>query len=120
MSSGYFFFPFNRPLTSRLPKGKERIVFQSITGAGTIPIPNYNSYKALVAVMYGDGNNGNPIFIPQQMYDVDIPFSISSDNEQRGSFTVCVQGKILNGNVDISYCKTTGWSNATLVVYGIS
>ena len=107
-------------------RSKVQIVKQSVKSSPdnqNIQIPNYDDYKALMILIYGDGNNGLTIFIPAIMYDESIPFSLySSDSEnviKDTGFSVCAQGQVSGGYIRFSHVNVSGWENATVVVYGI-
>lgn len=107
-------------------RSKVQIVNQSVKSSPdnqNIQIPNYDDYKALMILIYGDGNNGLTIFIPEIMYDESIPFSLySSDSEnviKDTGFSVCAQGQVSGGYIKLSHVNVSGWKNATVVVYGI-
>lgn len=103
-----------------------RIVNQAVQSSPdnqNIQIPNYDDYKALMILIYGDGNNGMTIFIPAIMYDESFPFSLySSDSEnviKDTGFSVCAQGQVSGGYIKFSHVNVSGWKNGTVVVYGI-
>lgn len=107
-------------------RSKVQIVNQSVKSSPdnqNIQLPNYDDYKALMILIYGDGNNGLTIFIPAIMYDESIPFSLySSDSEnviKDTGFSVCAQGQVSGGYIRFSHVNVSGWKNATVVVYGI-
>lgn len=89
-----------------------------------MPIPGYDSYRALMILLYGDGNNGITIFIPAVMYDISFPFTFYSSDKQNTiqatGYSVCVQGQIKNGTIIFSYLHISGWSGVSVRVYGIN
>lgn len=103
---------------------KTLIVDQGIEEKQNVPIPGYDSYRALMILLYGDGNNGITIFIPAVMYDISFPFTFYSSDKQNTiqatGYSVCVQGQIKNGTIIFSYLHISGWSGVSVRVYGIN
>lgn len=103
---------------------KTLIVDQGIEEKQNVPIPGYDSYRALMILLYGDGNNGITIFIPAVMYDISFPFTFYSSDKQNTiqatGYSVCVQGQIKNGTIIFSYLHISGWSGVAVKVYGIN
>lgn len=116
----------NGKLTTELST-KKLLVSKSITSACTIQIPDYKSYKLLVVIIKGDGNNGISICIPTIMMDTSnsgIPFSLYSTNGSitisQVGYTIVAQGEIVTGNIKVSYLNVASWNQAQVSVYGIN
>lgn len=106
---------------------KNILVNERIKSACTIKIPDYKSYKFLMVIIKGDGNNGISICIPTiMMYTSDsgIPFSLYSTNGSiaisQSGYTIVAQGEVVTGNVKVSYLNIAQWNQAQVIVYGIN
>ena len=107
-------------------KTKVSLVDMAITSSNnvdSIDIPNYSDYEYLFITISGDDNNGISIYIPKVFFDVNVPFSLYSANQNAlvvdSGYSVRAHGRILNGKVILAYVNVTGWQNAALRVYGI-
>lgn len=120
------FTAVNGKLTTELST-KKLLVTKYITSACTIQIPDYKSYKLLVVIIKGDGNNGISICIPTIMMDSSnsgIPFSLYSTNGSitisQGGYTIVAQGEIVTGDIKVSYLNVASWNQAQVSAYGIN
>ena len=91
----------------------------------SIYIPNPTQYRALYVCVIFDSNNGGTIYIPRELYNVRIPYYITSQNNnfpQGSGYSGYIQGEI-NLNIStfvIKYLNTGEWAGVDINIYGIA